>query len=473
MLLWQASTISLHIIVMLMSVYYKYFRSLYLLFILIVSGASIYFVSLLNSLFFLKAFLIIIFAISLVGFCFSVRYLKFYRFKKKRAVFFIILFLSSLSLTSIGFLSISRRSVIISPKTSPELIFWTDPYFLPNDQEIYEICKKYNIGFMPAIGARTLNKSSLMERYKLAIANEINLYFSLVTPPDSFINMDNTDEYLPLYEDFKQWFIAEGIFNSSFVKSFVVDAEPPSRYTNEVRDESLVDSINYFIEEFPTKKEIEDATEDLDNLINKIKSDGKEAGIIRISPYMDGLDDDGEIELFLRNIYSLDVVWDYTITMVYRTSRIITESEDTAEVVIDRMKKNVFGQVTEDVNILSVYNFYFRVGMCEKESGDIEADDQYIFIGTLKHIFNDTDYMKNKEYLDDLDICRHFNKEKVFLFNYKNFIDNYGLNELINLGEHNQKDKSWELVYIGAEVQANIIFYLALAFIDRFLFLES
>ncbi|MFX0138789.1 MAG: hypothetical protein ACFFDN_34430, partial [Candidatus Hodarchaeota archaeon] len=91
---------------------------------------------------------------------------------------------------------------------------------------------------------------------------------------------------------------------------------------------------------------------------------------------------------------------------------------------------------------------------------------------TLKKIFNDTDYMEDKEYLDDLDICRHFGKEKVFLYNYDNFIANYGKGELINLGRHNQQRDSWELEHLAVEVQINVIFYLALVFLDRLLYFE-
>ena len=60
-----------------------------------------------------------------------------------------------------------------------------------------------------------------------------------------------------------------------------------------------------------------------------------------------------------------------------------------------------------------------------------------------------------------------------FLYNYENFIANFGFAELINLGEHNQQDDSWELEYLSAEVQVNILFYLAIVFLDRLLFLES
>ena len=160
--------------------------------------------------------------------------------------------------------------------------------------------------------------------------------------------------------------------------------------------------------------------------------------------------------------------------MNYRVGAAIVSMGDTVEDFSDNMKKNVFGQVKdEEVNILSAYNFYHRVGMIEKECGDFRANNHYVFIGTLKRLFNDTDYMEDKEYLDDLDICRHFGKEKVFLYNYENFISNYGEIELINLGKHNEQDDSWELKHLSAEVQVNIIFYLALVFLDRILFLEG
>lgn len=113
------------------------------------------------------------------------------------------------------------------------------------------------------------------------------------------------------------------------------------------------------------------------------------------------------------------------------------------------------------------------LGICDNECGDIKAGEHYIFIGTLKEGFKDTDYVKDKEYLDDLDIFRHFRKEKGFIFNYGNFIDNYGEKELINLGEYNQKKKIWMLEYIEAETQATILFYLFMVFVDRVIFLEE
>ncbi|MFX1393950.1 MAG: hypothetical protein ACFFAH_10285 [Promethearchaeota archaeon] len=433
----------------------------------------------LKSLIVLKTLMIILFLIGIIGNYLCLKFIKKKKKKKKKSRInkirvFLILILSSLSLVSIFNLTIPEKKITIKPETNPELIFWTDPYYLPDEESIYELCRTYNIGFMPAINQRTLNKSGLMDKYKLAISHGVNLYFSLLTSEDPFINMDNTDEYLPLYENFKQWFIEEGIFESTFVKAFVVDAEPPVRYTEEIREKTLVSSINYFIKDYPTKEEITKATENVENLVEQIQSDGKEAGIIRITPYLDELDGDGDIELFIRNIYSLNVIWDFSITMIYRVGAAIVSMGDSVEDISENVKQNVFGQIKDEkINILSAYNFYHRVGMCKEKSGHIRADNHYVFIGTLKKIFNDTDYMEDKEYLDDLDICRHFGKEKVFLYNYENFISNYGKAELINLGKHNQQRDSWELEHLAVEVQVNIVFYLALAFLDRLLYLDQ
>ncbi len=485
-LLWQISAISIYILVLYLGLKNVYYRLIYFNIITISFGVALVIVYAFNGLGILKTILIIFFGISFIGNYFSLKCIqskikqkqlkgeKVFKFEFNRREILIILLLITLPTVSVVFLTVPRKTIIIRPKTNPEIIFWTDPFNLPDDNETYAVCRKYNINFMPAIGPNSFNRSIIMEKYKLAIANEIKLYFSLITPPDSFINMDNTDEYLSLYKIYKEWFIDEEIFYSEYIKAFVIDAEPPKRYTEKLEDEGPVETVNYFIDDFPTEDEIESATEDVKELVNLIKSDGKEAGIIRITPYMDDFDGDGDIELFLRNIYSLDIKWEYTITMIYRIQRVIADTGATTEIVVSNFMENILGGIveTKEEYVLPAYNFYKRVGICDKECGEIKAGDHYIFIGTLKKEFKDTDYVKDKEYLDDLDICRHFRKEKVFIFNYENFIENYGEKELTDLGEHNQKKKSWKLEYIEAETQATILFYLFMVFIDRIIFLE-
>lgn len=281
---------------------------------------------------------------------------------------------------------------------------------------------------------------------------------------------------MKLYKDYRDWFTEEGIMESPYIKAFVIDAEPPSRYFDKVAEADIIESFNYFIDEFPSQEEIKDATIDLNELVESINSDGKQAGIIRVSSYMDEFDGDGDLNYLNRNLYSIDVEYDFSITMVYRAERIVAEDELTAEKIVDDFMKNLLGVpvVSEEQEVLSAYNFYHRVGV-ELSEGEIKVDERYIFIGTMKEEFDHTDYVKKKGYLDDLDICRHFEQEKVFIFSYQNFIENYGVEELINLGEHKQKEEknTWTLEYYMLESQVNIVFYLIVVIVDWFLFLEE
>ena len=333
---WQIATISFNIIMIHFGAHHRYFRLLYFSTISVISGTGIIILTSFKSLIELKVFVVLIFLISLLGNYLSLKFVKSNKNKEKKSKrnkvhIMSILILSSLYIGSIWYLTFPEKKITIKPETNPELIFWTDPYDLPDDENIYAICKRYNIGFMPAINPRTLNKSSLMDKYKMAINHGVNLYFSLLTSEDPFINLDNTKEFVPLYKKFKEWFKDEGIFDSSFVKSFVVDAEPPGEYIEKVREKPLVYSINYLIDNFPTKEEIKEATENVGDLVEEIRADGKEAGIIRITPYLDELDGDGDIELFIRNIYSLDIIWDFSITMIYRVGAAIVSMGDTVE----------------------------------------------------------------------------------------------------------------------------------------------
>jgi len=484
---WQILVISLYLLVLYLGIKNPYSRLFYFNITTVFFGSALVIAYAFKGLGMLKTLLIVFFCICFIGNYFSLKCIQSrlkerqlrkrkrpkFEFKKREII--IIVLLSSLPLISVIFLTIPRKTIEIRPKTNPEIVFWVDPFNLPDDNETYAICRKYNINFMPAIGPNSFNRSIPMKRYKLAIANEIKLYFSLITPPDSFINMDNTDEYLSLYRDYRKWFIDEDIFYSEYVKAFIVDAEPPKRYTEKLEEEGPVDTVNYFMDDYPTDEEIEEATENIQELVDLIKSDGKEAGIIRITPYMDEADGDGDIELLLRNIYSLDIKWEYTITMVYRIQRVVADTGASTEVIVSNFMESILGGIveTKEEYVLPAYNFYKRVGICAQEEGEIKAAEHYIFIGTLKEEFKDTDYVKDKEYLDDLDICRHFRNEKVFIFNYENFIENYGEEELINLGEHNQKKKIWMLEYIETETQATIMFYLFMVSVDRVIFLEE
>ena len=466
---WQILAISIYFLTIILTVYSRRWRILSTGFISVFSVIILIFIWPLQSMLLFKIITIVFFTVALIGSFYSVKFVRKYPIdvKKKNILYFALIF-TGIAAANITFLTIPEKSVIISPKTNPELIFWVDPYYLPDDNDTLNLCRDNNIGFMVAIAPATWNVTSLMTKYKTAINHSVNLHFSLLTPPDPFASFDTIDQYVSLYQDYRDWFTTEGIMNSTYIKSFNIDAEPPKRYIDSVGDYDLMGMINYLIENFPTKEEQAAATEELNNLNKLIRSDGKEAGIIRITTYMDELDGDGDIELLLRNLYSLDVFYDYSISMVYRTEIIPPETEGSAEAFAAGLFQNVFGSLYTEDYTLSAYNFYYRVGI-EQTKGEINATNQYIFIGNLDPRFNGSEYMLNKEYLDDLDICRHYNEEKVFFFNYMNFIDNYGVGELDRLVIHNQEKLSWELKYTSIATAISIVIYLVFTFLDRLL----
>mgnify|MGYP006287332973 CR=1 FL=1 len=471
---WQLATISISTILIILNLYYKAFRVFFLGSISIISALILIYTFGLPLLLFLNLFLIIIFLISIIANLLTFIHFDFKFQRSNKNIAFIILILSGMSTASMITLTVPENSIIITPKTEPELIFWVDSYKLPEDNETLEICKKYNIGFMPAISPPVVGQKSLMDKYKNAIAHGINLYFLLITPPDVFINIYNAPDYPSFYKDVKNWFEEGGIFDHPNVKAFCIDAEPPKKYLEKVQNASLQESLEYYLKNFPSKEQRQKAEESLNKLVKEIRNDGKESGIVKIISYMDESDGDGDLELFLGNIYSLNVSYDFSVTMIYRTEKIVSGEGDDAETVVSNTFKNIFGLIPNyEENVLPAYNFYKRVGI-EQTSGQIQVniEKQYIFIGTLKEEFNGTDYVKNREYLDDLDICRHFYEKKVFFYNYENFIQNYGIEELERVGQHNQKQKSWELKYHSLQNQITIIFYMALIYIDLLMGLE-
>jgi len=396
------------------------------------------------------------------------------RIENRKKLIFLLLILLSFGLASFFLFFTPRKMVIITANNSPELIFFVSPSEMPTDNATYELCRDYNIGFMMTISDLTLNRSFVRDRINQSISHQVELHFNIEAPPGNFCNINTAPFYKDVYIDHRDWFEDLGFMDSPYIKSFCVDAEPPKFYFEEVVKYPVIESINYLLDHVPTREEREAATQSLKEYINLVQSDGKEAGIIRMTSYMDELDGDGDIELIQRNIYSLDLTWDYSITMIYRTEALLSSGTDTAETVVASLLNDFFGMgSSNEESILPAYNFYHRVGV-EQSPTEIQTnvENQYIFIGNLNPIFNGTDYIKNKEYLQDLDICRHFNEEKVFFYNYENFEANYGEQELENLGKYNQQSKEWVLDYSSLETQINILFYLALSLLDKILYFE-
>ena len=373
-----------------------------------------------------------------------------------------------------GFISLTPRTIEIKPKTEPEIIFWVGSSQLPDDPNNLEICKKYNIAFMPTIREKDVGKAEYMKVYKNMIANEIKLYFAIGGNSEFFAHIDNAKEFPSIYKSIRQWFINESIMDSPYVTSFSIDAEPPDEISDSIQEKELLETLDYGYKNYPNQIEINEATDALGEFKELIEEDAKEFGMIQGSRFLDNADQDGDISLFLRNVYSLPIKWDFKITMLYRTNRLqFDESDDEPPEFFIKSVSFFYGALIEGTKFTtSELSFYQNVAL-EENSGDDLAKQHYIFIGNFKKEFEDTKYIKDKQFYKDFDICRHFRNEKVFFYDLKGFLSHYGWEGIEDLGRYaKQKDKSY-LEYSTYKSLTFLTFYCGLIIIDIFALLEK
>ena len=372
------------------------------------------------------------------------------------------------------FISMTPRTIEIKPKTEPEIIFWVGSSQLPDDPVNLDICKKYNIAFMPTIREKDVGNAEYMEAYKNIIAHEINLYFAIGGNSEFFAHIDNAKEYPSIYKSIRQWFINESIMDSQYVTSFSIDAEPPDEITDSIQDKKLLDTLDYGYEHYPSQEEINEATDALEEFTALIKDDGKTYGMIQGSQFLDNADRDGDVSLFMRNVYSLPIEWDFTITMLYRTNRLqFDESDDEPPEFFIKSVSIFYGALIEGTKFTtSELSFYHNVAL-EENSEDDYARERYIFIGNFKKEFEDTKYIKDKQFFSDFDICRHFKNDKVFFYDLKGFLSHYGWEGIEELGRYAlQKEKTY-LKYSTYKSLTFLTFYCGLIIIDIFASFEK
>ncbi|MHA1148009.1 MAG: hypothetical protein ACTSR8_07155 [Promethearchaeota archaeon] len=480
-LFWQLGIISFSLLIIFALLYSKYFRLIYLFSVLILSIVGFIFLSygelfLTFNLFYPRLFLIILIISSGLGTSYKIRHFKkFVRKEMIKEIGFLLLAFFSLFAVSVVVLAVPNEKITITPKTEPELIFFTNPFEMPKASEANVTYEKWGNGsfsFYPSMQQRNIYNTGIMERLKTAIKYDFNLYINIIPSGGDFVNIYNTDEILEVYLECKDWFITEGIFNDSHIVAFTIDAEPPKIINEEAKEGTFSEGASHIFKRFPTKEDIEGATDDLNEFVKQIRSDGKQAGIIRTRTNLDNTDGDGDIELLSNNVYSLDVEWDFSVSMLYRSQKFEERDEGSANDYVATILSTVYGaEVTETSYVYSKYYFYLYVGIDQTKS-DINAKEQYTFLGNYKSEFERTEYIKNGEYIDDLDICRHFNEEKVFLYNYEGFIYHFGYEGICDLIKHNKQYDSWEFETPALEAQTHVILLMFLIIIDYVLFLD-
>jgi hypothetical protein len=232
-----------------------------------------------------------------------------------------------------------------------------------------------------------------------------------------FLNFFSTisKPFLVNYKNISFWSKQERIMNSPFIKSFSIDAEPPKDTTEEIHDQGFLDILEYGYNNYPAEKEIKEAKQALEEFTDLINADEKKCGMIQGYRFCDKIDQDGDVSLFLKNIYSLPIKWDFTITKLYRTNRFqCVESDDEPPEFFIKSLSIFYGALIEGTKFTTSELSFYQNLTLEVNSKDDLIDKNYIFIGNFKNEFEDTKSIKEKQFCKDLDICRHFRCGKVF-----------------------------------------------------------
>ena len=354
-----------------------------------------------------KILITLILAFHLIGLIISIKTKGVVLYKVEKRSIFLIVLLGSSSIVSAGFMSFVPRYVDIDPDSQPELIFWCGTSDLPDDEETLEMCKKYNIAFAPTIRDDTVGDNETMTIYKNLIKYEINLYFAIGGKDDFYCHIDSAKDFTKVYKNIRNWFVAEEIMESSYVKGFMVDAETKEEIVEEIEGNGPIDSTNYLTDNYPTREEINEAEEAMQKFTEEIREDGKDAGLVRIARVLDESDGDDDMNLLTRNIYGMDIDWDFTVTMLYRTNRADAvggiEPGDNKDIGL-LLNEIFLGSVIEGVKYTtSDYSFYHSVAIEQTKSEvNVNIENQFIFIGNFKSEFNETTYIKEKQYFGNV-----------------------------------------------------------------------
>lgn len=452
----------------------RYYRLIVLVFFIIMAIFGIIVLSNIIYLMEIKQLVILFLILSIMGTIFAVKYWKSSGKKQQFKGVLLIIILVSTMVVSISVLTLPRRDIEIKPKSTPELIFFTDPFNIPNDTATLEFCCQNNISFNPSYGYYSINKSVYLNKIKRAVECGVDLYINIIPYPSQYTHIGSVNNLMRVYKSFKAWLEEEGLFESKHIKAFTVDAEQPHYLGENLSKMGLYEGLNYLIKEFPTKEEINNASLTLQEFIEVVHSDNKTIGIIRSRPNLDEGDGDGDLELMNQNVYSLEVEWDFSITMLYRSQRLQETEEGSTLEFVEELFLNIYGATrTENAFVYSRYYFYLFAGI-EQTPGDIMVDPehQYIFLGNYKAEFNETTYIQDKEFFYDLDICRHFGEKKVFLYNFEGFLYSFGEDGLEELVEHNNQYKPWQLRYYAYQTEANLLLLFFLVIVDPVLGLD-
>lgn len=393
----------------------------------------------------------------------------------KKALIIIGIFLA-------GILFLPVIPITISPKGTPEVYFWTSTGALP-DNNTLDYCADNDIGFVVVLREHYIVDEDDPtegddESFDLTRAADrgVNLYIALGGPSGEFFATVNNAEIFPeLYDTIRNWLKESSLFGS--VKGFVLDEEPPIDFVEDMNSYDYAQKVSYFLNSIPTEERIDEVKDEIGGLISDVHDDGKEIGIVKMPSITDEIDGDNDYSRFVRTFYNIPFDWDFSVSMIYRTQHI----PDLFDYLIEDMSNYDYTNDHEieylnedDVEryLMPTSSYYYKTAY-EYYNTEVYVpqDSRYIFSGTFYSKFRHTTYIEEKGYLDDIDICRHFGMDKVFLFYYSGFIARYSEDELENLVDHLNQEESWNLVLPSYIIQRELLISLSYATIDRFIIL--
>jgi len=421
---------------------------------------------------------------------------------------FLILFLISLPMTKLSFLHYSVKSndginltkrikyilllvplimallitlpvrvELIEPKTNPELVFWTSKGALTERSETLELCSENGVAFDIVLRARFMFDdeyvTELFRKLQILVNYDVDFGIAIIGDDDSYCSVENAVKFIDNLRIIRNKFIENGMWKH--VKSVDVDAEPPKRIFSDLEYSGMIDKFGYFFDTLATKEEIELMTSKMTEFVELIQEDGKKAGIIKVTTMFDELDNDMDYSLLTKTIYQLDIDWDYSVSMIYRTQHIPTFFDYILEDLGQYDYTSEFQISYYDAEPLQRYltgtvEYYYQVAFeLASEEVNVDSDSRYIFLGSFDLKFSNTSYIQDKEYLEELDICRHFEMDKVYFYMWSSFNQQYGFDGLKELIAHNNQEASWFLVIPSFLFQRQAIFYFLYGIFDRFI----
>jgi len=406
-----------------------------------------------------------------------------------RSKFFLVI----IPIISLMFLFIPFKTVVINPKTEPELIFWASAYDIKENRlsnESLEICAKYDIGFDIVVRARFIDDYTdhLDWAYNIGRLKKYNVTYGIAIGGDDafYINLDNADQFHDWFMTVRDWLIYHDLYDDC--KWIDIDAELPNDVFDSISDSDAGGMAEQFINKIPTKERIEACQEGMEKFIKQVHDDGKEAIIVYNPLMLDDLDGDDDYTLMTRNIYRLDLEWDYGVCMIYRNIRYPHPIDPFLEFFQDYNYANKPVEYDENYTgywdtkkyerwKLPLTEYYYRVSLEVTGTGigggaGPPKNGIVMFIGAFDKFAKGTDYINNKEFYKDIDICRHFGMKRLYFWHYLYWRYFYGEKELKKLGEYAKQHKTWELIMPSFALQREFLYMVLTPSVDRFLFLE-